>query len=498
MVKRGDGGDDPSRKRPAQTLDLEASEVKGAASPEGGEKKPAGGPKTADKDGEDKNAKKAAQHTAGDAASSIASSGRPSDKSSRRSGGGGFFKTLVAGFFGAGLALGGQFFLEKKGLLSGGGDDDVAGQVARLQEQIDGLNMTDLTTRVGDLAAKVETTRPEGGVVDRLKEVEATLKDLSAVASTDDGGLEGLAALALKVNQLERQLSAAAAAQARRGDQGLSEAAQKEVSALSRVVAKQESLAQVEGVKLTADQLGRQLAKVQARAAQLAQTVEGVAGDLRDMRQNNVSKLLLDQELLKFKTELSQLQSVTAELKERERVAHEAARRSALTLAFANLKRAMSEGRSFLSELEAVQRLAPKNDLPANDIAVLARLANEGVANEQQLLKDFPDLAGKAMAQETRENSSSNWDQLLGKARQAFRYRRTGDVQGDSTEAVLARMEHKFKAGQVEAVIDEADALGPQARAVVADWVEKVKARLVVEQALFKLEDQLLTGLQPR
>ena len=59
-------------------------------------------------------------------------------------------------------------------------------------------------------------------------------------------------------------------------------------------------------------------------------------------------------------------------------------------------------------------------------------------------------------------------------------------------------MEHKFKEGHVEDVLAEAKALNGQAAQVMAPWVKKLEARLLVERAMQTLEDQLLTTLEPR
>ena len=500
MARRGQTGDDKSRKRPSQTLDLKASEVrqdeKGAVDSLAAEDQ-----NKAD-DGEKLDASRSEKTEKKDSASYK----KPSEASLktekvevRQSFGGGFFKMLLAAVFGGGLALGGQYGLTHYGLIEGDlirGDESgsVGVQIEALEQKINGFDRVGIEAKLAQLAQKLEAGPANSDLITRLQQVEATLKDVSNVAASSDQGIEGLTALAVKLNKLEASVEERINA----ARLGLSEKMQQEVTKLSQVVAKQETLTQVEGVKLTADQLGRQLAKIEARSNQLAEKVAGVNTALGEVRSNGVSKVMLNEELLKVKTELATLQGVTAELKDRERAAHETARRSALTLAFSNLKRAMGRGDGFLTELEAVERLAPNNDLQGEGFAVLKRLASQGVANEQQLLKAFPDLASTAIASNLKDPEASTWDQMVGKARKAFRYRRTGDVQGEGTEAVLARMEYKFKAGQLEAVVEEAEALQVEARSVVAPWLEKLKARLVVEQAMFKLEDQLMAGLQAR
>jgi hypothetical protein len=107
-------------------------------------------------------------------------------------------------------------------------------------------------------------------------------------------------------------------------------------------------------------------------------------------------------------------------------------------------------------------------------------------------------LAVEALARGETSDDSSTWDKLVSKARTAVNYRRTGDVKGDNNEAVLARMEHKFKDGHVEDVLAEAKALDGQAAQIMAPWLQKLEARLMVERTVQKLEDQLITNLEPR
>lgn len=492
MARRTDNQDTKSSKRPAQTLDLEAEEVKEASKDQKGSEE-----KSSDSKSQEKLQKDPKQETTDQSKDAKSNDTSDEDVAKKQSSGGGsFFKTLAAGLIGAVLALGGQQFMPK--LVT---QDPAKPTLESLNEKILGLETLiestgadELSQQVAALQEKVDNGQSAQGLLDRLDKMDALLADVAKTAETGDERIEGVAALATKMSGIEARLDQ----QLTDVKSSFSNELRREVTKLSKIVATQESLVQIEGVKLTAEELGKRLAMLEARSNQLVSDFAQLRGSVDGVRAGSVSKDVLEAQVQGLKAQITDIDAQMVSLKKLEQDAHETARRSALALAFSNLKRAMEQGSGFSNELEAVKRLSGEHSDLHQDFSLLEKLSNEGLTSEQSLMEAFPDLASKAIADESAVEDATAWDKLTQKARSTFRYRRTGDVKGDTSEAVLARMEHKFKQGHLEEVVSEASQLQPKAQQVIAPWLAKLKARLLVEQAMHKLEDQLLTSLQPR
>lgn len=411
---------------------------------------------------------------------------------------GSFFKTMVAAIIGAGLALVGQQFMPQ--LVTFGeiqNSTTLAQQVKLLEEKIEEvsstIDVTELKQQVSDLSEKVTETGDAGELKTRVQKVEQTLTDLSKLGtdgSDNTNQLAGIAAIASKLNKIEARVNADINSIKTEFKKSL----RREVEQVSKAVAEQETLTQLESVKLKTDTLGKKLATLDAQSSKLVTDLDGLKSIIDGVKGDSISSTKLGSELAPLRSALSQIDEKIALLSKREAEALESARRSALAIALSNLKRGMDRGDGFSAELQAVEQLAGSDV----DFSSFNSIRETGVPNEQDLLKAFPELAIQALAKGTTNTDGSSWETLVSKARTAFKYRRTGDVQGESAEAILARMEHKFKDGHVEDVVKEAEALEGQAKQVIAPWLKQVKARLFIETEMHNLEDKLLLSLSPK
>lgn len=507
MVGRNQNNGRGASKRPSQTLDLEAAEIQESDAPEtirASEETGVDGrgdetrPETSAIDAAF--ASEAGEDNKGDGLSQSGVHSQDGSHSQQGFARGSLFKTallvLTAGVVGGVMALAGQQFMPR---LVTQGDlltlEKLNGKLSALEGKIQPGKLDELNQKFQEMSTNLKSKSAEGSgaLQDRLETMEATLADLAKVAKVGDERIEGLAALATKMNGIEGRVATEIGTL--KGQ--ISQELRREVSELSKVVAAQESLAQIEGVKLSGRELSKRLAVFEAQLKQLEADLGLLGQSVEKVRSETASKNQLSAEISGLKTTLGVITGEMANLKRLEQEAHETARRSALTLAFSNLKRAMEQGSAYIDELATVKRLSRNEVDLKTDFALLESLSSTGLSSEQDLMQSFPEIAGEAIAAETEIEDASTWSKVVSKARSTFRYRRTGDVAGNNAEAVLARMEHKFKNGQLEAVISEAKVLSPKAARVVAPWLKKLQARLMVEQAMMKLDDKLLTSLQP-
>ena len=73
--------------------------------------------------------------------------------------------------------------------------------------------------------------------------------------------------------------------------------------------------------------------------------------------------------------------------------------------------------------------------------------------------------------------------------------RRVGEVDGEETDAILARAERRLIAGELAATIELMESLRRPASVAAQPWLDRAKTRLRAEHALADLQNQVITGL---
>ncbi len=175
-------------------------------------------------------------------------------------------------------------------------------------------------------------------------------------------------------------------------------------------------------------------------------------------------------------------------LKTSESNRNEAASRILLSLELTSLRRAVERGGAYTKELAAVSAIAPKDI----DLTLLAGRAETGLPSLASLQQSFGAAANAALDAERSANpDASLLDQLWSGAQSVVRVRKTGDVAGSTTEAIIARMEQRLAAGDLESVSKEAAGLGEKPKAAMAGWLGDVEARLTVDRSLATIEERL-------
>jgi hypothetical protein len=166
-------------------------------------------------------------------------------------------------------------------------------------------------------------------------------------------------------------------------------------------------------------------------------------------------------------------------------------RAAALAVSFYNLRRAASEGRPYAAELRSVTQMSP---VPL-DLGVLDARREQGIPSVEQLVAEFNTAANTALDAENQPADQSMTSELWSKAKSFVRVRRKGDVPGDTTRAILARVEHRLNAGDLAACIQEAVQLKGAAASAFSPWLEKLKAKRAADETLARVEATLLTAL---
>lgn len=150
----------------------------------------------------------------------------------------------------------------------------------------------------------------------------------------------------------------------------------------------------------------------------------------------------------------------------------------ARALGAAALKAAIDRGGSFESELQTFASVAA--DDPA--VADLQPFATKGVPARDDLQQGFSRIADRMLeAAAQPEPDQGIAGRLLSSALSAVKVRRTGDVEGDTPEAIVARIEEGLRSGNLQAAARQWETLPQEAKSVSTEFKQKLDARIRVE-----------------
>lgn len=163
----------------------------------------------------------------------------------------------------------------------------------------------------------------------------------------------------------------------------------------------------------------------------------------------------------------------------------------ARAVAASALKTAIDRGGPYLAELEALASVAP--DEPA--LAGLREHAATGVSSRADLVRDFPAAADAILdAVHQPEGDQGIVNRLMASAASAIRVRPVGSVEGDTPEAVVARIENKLQNGDFKGAEIEWRTLPEAGQAAGADYKRALDRRVAVEDLVGGVVSGALSG----
>jgi hypothetical protein len=151
----------------------------------------------------------------------------------------------------------------------------------------------------------------------------------------------------------------------------------------------------------------------------------------------------------------------------------------AIAIASAGLKAAIDRGGPFTAELDTLAGINPDN--PA--VAELRTFATTGVPSRARLLSDFPDVADRVLSMIASDDpDQSITDRLLASAFSAIKVRPVGNVEGETPDAVIARVEDRLTNGDLKAAAAEWNKLPEAGKKAGAAYKTALDARIRVEE----------------
>lgn len=152
-------------------------------------------------------------------------------------------------------------------------------------------------------------------------------------------------------------------------------------------------------------------------------------------------------------------------------------------IASAGLKSAIDRGGSFMAELETYASVAGD----AETVAELRNYAASGVATISQLSDQFPSIHNRIIAVgEGLAEDAGVADRLMASARSLVQVRTVGDVEGESSDQIAARIEARLKESDLAAALSEWESLPDPAKNASAGFADNLRARLSVDALVAK------------
>ncbi|MEM0899973.1 MAG: mitofilin family membrane protein [Pseudomonadota bacterium] len=163
----------------------------------------------------------------------------------------------------------------------------------------------------------------------------------------------------------------------------------------------------------------------------------------------------------------------------------------ARAVAATSLKTAVDRGAPFMNELETFASIGGGEDT----IASLREYAAGGVPTLAALTERAGGVANAIVAiGEGLDENASIADRLMSSARSLVSVRRTGEVEGDTPEAIAARIEADLKNGDLQAALNEWETLPGSAKNVSADFADAMRARLNADTLVQTILNNAMAG----
>jgi hypothetical protein len=357
----------------------------------------------------------------------------------------GLFSHLVAGLVG-GLIAAAALAVAWSGF-------DLAGDktvTPKLEAMNDRLAQVESATKT--LETRAPETPPEfSALQERIGQAEATLKTL-AEARQDSGSSPDAATVNQKIADAEQKLAAK----------------------IDAAIAKTD-----DAHTATVQALQDQIADLRTRLAALAEA--GLAAETEELQPEIAA---LDRRVAKLEAAIPGIAEIVS--KETEE-----AKAAALAIAFANLRAAVSEGRPYAPDLDALHTLSGDSDLDA-----LAAHAKTGIPTMTALAQSFEAARDSALTEAPPASDGSLIGDLQARAQSLVTIRRLDEAAtGNEPAAILARAKSDLGKGRLADSVREVETLDGAPRAAFAAWLDQAHARLEAEGELKRLESRLIVSV---
>jgi hypothetical protein len=383
---------------------------------------------------------------------------------SEKGGGTSFLALLVAALIGGGAAVGGSAYLQASGIIAGGSNETfpeaAISEVKSLAENA--------------ISAAEDARNSVAGLGDRLSELNQQI--LSGSGDGGSGDAEAIrSALASEISSLNERVDSLAQSMPAQGDGAA--AGNEALSGLSDRVSALESETTGSGNAEEIAQLQDSISQLKSRVDEMATSIDNTNSRIASLEtQVNDLDMLVKTEVAPRMDAVTQAAEAATE-----------GQRVARAISARALTAVLDNGGSFTNELAAAETLLGGREA----ISELQPIAAKGIRSREALVAEFDDIANRVLDAEPVPEGQGLLSKFMESAKSLVKVRPAGPIEGGSPGAVLSRMEAALKAGNLDSVVSEWEALPVSGKTASADWIGAVRDRMTAKRLIGQIIDQL-------
>lgn len=360
---------------------------------------------------------------------------------------GSFRSSVIGGIAGAVLAFAGGGILQYAGVIPtpGAGSGDESARIDALGQRLDAIGSGSLTATDSQAREAAEAARQAAKeATDKITELAGRIDTMAPGSGGETVDVEAaLAPLAARIEALEAE-----AAEMRQAI-GTAAGATPDPQVAEKLTALEASVAELRARTTEAIEAA-------GKASETAAAAEGKVGAMNEA--------------------IEQREGQT---------------RVAEAIAAAALKSAIDRGGPFMSELETYATVTGDEET----VAALRTMAASGVPTASGLASGFGDTADAVLSATAGPGEDAGLvDRLLSSARGLVKVRPVGMVEGETPEAVLARVEAHVVAGDLQLALTEFETLPENARNAGSAFAANLRARIEADRLVREKLDAALAA----
>lgn len=265
-------------------------------------------------------------------------------------------------------------------------------------------------------------------------------------------------------------------------------------SLLSRIEQLEEKLSINIGAQKQSDETS-QSARVDmllSRMSQLEASLVPLSKNMMDAQTATQERKALEQNTLSLSNKLSDIEN---RLQNVETIAAKDNKGILLNLKVAELRRKITAGLPYSSELSSVKQMIEESTLKANErfsmaLDQLTGKALTGMQTPDQLEKRFNDLIPEILKNDMAGTATSWWQNTLNQLKNLITVRKTdGAAFNDgSIDSLILDIERWLKSADIKSALDTLNAMPQAAQTLLNNWKKEAETWLKNEEALQDLE----------
>jgi len=164
---------------------------------------------------------------------------------------------------------------------------------------------------------------------------------------------------------------------------------------------------------------------------------------------------------------------------------------SPLVLSLLNLKDKIEKREDYNADLEVVKKLSKGDTEIEKNIAKLEGFLKKGVVSFDEVKRDFALIAGDVVEESKNQDKKGIFGGISYAVSKMIKIRKTGEVEGETVEAIVARAENNLKYGNVKNALVQVDKLDGKPAEIAQPWKEKARRFINIEKIFVDIYERI-------